>query len=189
MLKEFFAVIQNYDFDLLYVIQNLRCEFLDAFFLAVTSIAGNYGHIWVVLGLVLLIFKKTRACGIAILLSYGLVFLTGQLLLKDLIARPRPCTLNETVQLIVSRPTSFSCPSTHTAWAFGAVTAVFAFGKKWGFAALVPALIIAFSRLYLFVHFPTDVFLGAVLGILCGVIAVLIVKAVKKKMVPAANAA
>ena len=181
MLNDLFIIIQRLDFDILYVIQSLRCEVLDRLFLAVTDIAGNYGHLWIALGLVLLIFRKTRACGVTVLASYALVFLTGQLLLKDLIARPRPCQLDEAVQLIVSRPSSYSCPSTHSAWAFAAATAVFMFKKRWGLAVLIPALVVAFSRLYLFVHFPTDVLLGALLGILCGVIAALIVKAVCKK--------
>ena len=185
MLNELYIFIERIDFDILYAIQQLRCGFLDGFFKAVTGIAGNWGHIWIILGVLLLIFRKTRACGAAVLVSYGLVFLAGQLVLKDLIARPRPCHIDEAVRLIIDRPSSFSCPSTHTAWAFGAVAAVFAFSKKWGSVTLIPALIIAFSRLYLFVHFPTDVLFGVVLGALCGIVSALIVKALQKRFVSA----
>ena len=156
------------DFSILYAIQTLRCGWLDSLILFVTKAAGSYGQCWVVLAAVLLIFKKTRKCGITMLLSYGLVYLLGQYGLKDLIARPRPCHLDRTVELIVSRPFSYSCPSTHSAWAFAAAASVFLYHKNWGLVVGAAALIIAFSRLYLFVHFPTDVLFGAVLGIVCG---------------------
>lgn len=116
------------------------------------------------------------------LVSYGLVFLTGQLILKDLIARPRPCHIDEAIELIVKKPSSFSCPSTHSAWAFAAATAIFMHHKKAGIGVYVLAAIIGFSRLYLFVHFPTDVLFGAVLGALCGLASVKLVNFVWKKV-------
>ena len=180
-MEEFFATLQAREFDLLYMIRtNLQCPFMDDFVKALSKIAGNYGHLWVVLGIVLLIFRKTRKAGFSVLLSYALVYLTGQLGLKDLIARERPCSIDTAVQLIVSRPSSYSCPSTHTAWAFAAATAVFMHKKSWGLLLCIPAAVIGFSRLYLFVHFPTDVLLGAVLGILMGVLAAVTVRAVSK---------
>ena len=73
--------------------------------------------------------------------------------------------------LLVDRPSSSSFPSTHSAWAFGAATAVFMQHKKSGIAAFIAAALIAFSRMYLFLHFPTDVLAGIVLGIALGVLA------------------
>lgn len=183
-------VIKGFDFDILNTIQsNLRCEALDDFFTVLTKIAGNYGHLWLALALVLLIFRKTRRCSFAILLSYALVFVLGQFVLKDLIARVRPCNDGDAVQafveslkMITTLPTSYSCPSTHSAWAFAAATSVFMFRKRWGLVVLIPALAIAFSRLYLYVHFPTDVLFGAVLGILMGIAASVTVKAIAKKV-------
>ena len=64
----------NIDFNILYAIQNIRTPFLDKFFVTVTSIPGNLGQMWVVLGIVLLIFKKTRKCGLTIILSYLMVY-------------------------------------------------------------------------------------------------------------------
>ena len=170
------------DFSILYGIQNIRCDFLDQSVLVLSKIAGDYGHLWLIAGVLLCIFKKTRKSGIAVLVSYGLVFLTGQLLLKDLIARPRPCHLDETIELIVKRPSSFSCPSTHSAWAFAAATAVFMHHRKPGIGVYALAAIIGFSRLYLFVHVPTDVLFGAALGVFCGFAAVKLVDAVWKKV-------
>lgn len=174
--------MQAFEFGILYAIQNIHSAFLDKFILAVTNITGSYGQLWVVLAAVLLIFKKTRKMGFTILLSYGLVYLFGQLILKDLIARARPCQIDQTVELLVARPSSFSCPSTHSAWAFAAAASVFAWNKKYGLLVGIPALLVAFGRLYLFVHFPTDVLFGIALGILSAFIAYKIVKAIAEKI-------
>ena len=170
------------DFDILYAIQNLRCGFLDTLMVLLTNIVGSYGYLWIAVAAVLCIFKKTRRTGITVLVSYILVFLVGQFVLKDLIARVRPCIIDQSVELLVSRPTSYSCPSTHTAWSFGAATAIFLYHKRAGIAAFVLAAIIGFSRLYLFVHFPTDVLAGVVLGIAAGFGAYYLVRFVSGKI-------
>lgn len=157
------------EFSFLYAIP--RTAVLDSFFLAVTKIAGSYGQLWVIVAAVLLVFKKTRKAGVAVLLAYAAVFLIGQYGLKNLVSRPRPCQIDLDFALLVDRPSSSSFPSTHSAWAFGAATAVFMQHKKSGIAAFIAAALIAFSRMYLFLHFPTDVLAGIVLGIALGVLA------------------
>ena len=157
------------EFSFLYAIP--RTAVLDGFFLAVTNIAGSYGQLWVIVAAVLMIFKKTRKAGVAVLFAYAAVFLIGQYGLKNLISRPRPCQIDLDFTLLVSRPSSSSFPSTHSAWAFGAATAIFMQHKKAGVAAFIAAALIAFSRLYLFLHFPTDVLAGIALGIALGVLA------------------
>ena len=171
----------NIDFNILYAIQNIRNPFLDKFFVTITSIPGNYGQMWVVLGIILLIFKKTRKCGITIILSYLIVYGLGQYVLKDLIARPRPCHIDQTIELLISRPSSYSCPSTHSGWAFAAATSVFLYNKKIGIPVIVFAFLVAFSRLYLFVHFPSDVLFGTVLGIGFAILSKLIIGKIIKK--------
>ena len=173
------------DFKILYALQSIRTPFLDSLWLFITNMAGSMGEFWLIVGALLLIFRKTRKWGFSVLLSYALVFVVGQFVLKDLIARPRPCHLDETIQLLVSRPSSYSCPSTHTAWAFGAAASLFMNNKKAGIGACVAAALIGFSRMYLFVHFPTDVLAGVALGILMGLIAAFAInkaaKAIKSK--------
>ena len=71
-----------------------RTQILDSIFLLITKIAGSYGQLWVVVGLALLIPKKTRWTGIAVLISYVGVYLFGQMILKNLISRPRPCQVD-----------------------------------------------------------------------------------------------
>ena len=154
------------EFSFLYGIP--RGAVLDAFFLGVTKIAGSYGQFWVVIALLLLIFKKTRRAGVAVLIAYIGVFLLGQYGLKNLISRPRPCQIDTAFPLLVSRPSSSSFPSTHSAWAFGGATTIFLQHRKAGIAAYAAAVLIGFSRLYLFLHFPTDVLFGAGMGVALG---------------------
>lgn len=157
------------EFSILYSIP--RTELLDRFFLLITGITGDYGQLWLVLGLILIIFKKTRQTGVAVVVSYLAVFVFGQLLLKNLIDRPRPCQIDQAFQLLVTRPTSSSFPSSHSGFAFGAATAVFMKYKKAGFILLILAALSAYSRMYLFLHFPTDVLTGVALGIFFGITA------------------
>ena len=145
-----------------------RTQMLDTFFLIITKIAGSYGQLWIAVGAALLIPKKTRQTGIAVLISYLGVFVFGQFILKNLFNRPRPCHIDQSFELLVKRPTSSSFPSTHSAWAFGAATAIFMRFKKPGIVAFIIAALIAFSRMYLFLHFPTDVLCGIIFGIILG---------------------
>ena len=159
-----------------------RTQILDSIFLIITKIAGSYGQLWVVVGLALLIPKKTRWTGIAVLISYVGVYIFGQMILKNLISRPRPCQVDQAFEMLVARPSSSSFPSTHSAWAFAAATAIFMKYKKAGIAAFVVAALIAFSRMYMFLHYPTDVLCGIVFGIILGIVADKICDIVKKRI-------
>lgn len=128
------------------------------------DLVGSLGQVWIVVGMVLLAIPKTRKCGAAVILSYMVSFLIGNEWLKDLIARPRPCAVDDTVLLIV-KPGSFSCPSVHTYLAFSSAMAIYYHYKKVGIGVFMFAALVGFSRMYFFVHYPTDVLLGAVLGI------------------------
>ena len=159
-----------------------RTQILDSIFLIITKIAGSYGQLWVVVGLALLIPKKTRWTGIAVLISYVGVYIFGQMILKNLISRPRPCQVDQAFEMLVARPSSSSFPSTHSAWAFAAATAIFMKYKKAGIAAFVVAALIAFSRMYMFLHYPTDVLCGIVFGIILGIVADKLCDIVKKRI-------
>ena len=167
------------EFSFLYAIP--RTEVLDSFFLGLTRVAGSYGQLWLIIAALLLIFKGTRKAGISVLIAYMAVYLLGQIILKQLISRPRPCQIDQAFALLVARPSSSSFPSTHSAWAFGAATAIFMRHRKLGAAAYAVAALIAFSRMYMFLHFPTDVLFGTALGIALGVLAHWITKALWKR--------
>ncbi len=151
------------EFSILYWIQGLRRPLLDSFMVAVTSL-GNVGWFWILTGTILFCMKKTRRCGAAVLLSLAAGFLAGNCLLKHAVGRSRPCWIDESIVLLIANPDDFSFPSGHTLASFEAAVSIFLCRRRWGIAALVLACLISFSRLYLFVHFPTDVLAGAVLG-------------------------
>jgi len=167
------------EFSFLYAIP--RTQVLDSFFLGLTRVAGSYGQLWLIIAALLLIFKGTRKAGISVVIAYLAVYLLGQIVLKQLISRPRPCQIDQTFAMLVARPSSSSFPSTHSAWAFGAATAIFMQHRKLGAAAYAVAALIAFSRMYMFLHFPTDVLFGTALGIALGVLAHWITKALWKR--------
>lgn len=148
---------------LFWIRENLTCPFLDAVMPVISSLA-RHGELWIGLAVVLLCFPKTRRVGLTVGLALIIGYLTGNLLLKNVVARTRPYDLAG-VDIIVNRLSDFSFPSGHTLCSFEAATAVWLYHRKWGVAALSLATVIAFSRLYLFVHYPTDVLAGAVMGV------------------------
>lgn len=173
--------ILNIDFSILNFIQEfIKNAFLDPVMLVV-SYAGEAGAIWILLGIALLFFRKTRAAGVTLLAALAIYGLVGELGLKHLIARPRPFLINTDAIVNGHAPSSYSFPSGHSGTSFAAVTVLFAMiKKKWvGALALVLASVIAFSRLYNYVHYPSDVLCGILLGVLTGLIVVFIIKKTK----------
>lgn len=134
---------------------------------------GDSGAIWIILALVLLVLgKKEKATGAQVLLALLFSLLFCNLILKNAVGRIRPCDLNAAVELLIPRPADASFPSGHTSASFAAATVLLLTKWKGRWAALVLAGLIAFSRLYLYVHFPTDVLGGLVLGVICGLLSV-----------------
>lgn len=158
------AWLTKLDFSVLYAIQDaLKCGFLDFLMPKITAL-GNFGIIWILVGAVLLCTKKYRRYGVLLLIGLALGFLTGNVILKHAVARPRPCWLDTGVPLLIGVPKDYSFPSGHTlASVIGAVILTGA-DRRFAPAAIPLAVLIAFSRLYLFVHFPSDVLAAVVLG-------------------------
>ena len=139
--------------------ENLSCGFLDLFMPAVSAL-GNGGAVWLLSAVCLLCTRKYRRQGVILLAGLAVGVLVGNMCLKNLIARSRPCWLNDSVFMLISVPTDYSFPSGHTlASAIGA-TVLTKTNRRFGWAAIPLAAIIAFSRLYLFVHFPSDILAG-----------------------------
>ena len=167
--------IQSMDHSVLtWIITHLRETWLTPIVTFVTSL-GNAGAIWILLSLILLIRPKTRRCGLAMLAALLLGVLVGNLALKNIIARPRPFAAYTDIVPLVIPMDPYSFPSGHTLSSFCAATACFAYHRKAGAACSILALLIGLSRLYIGVHYPTDVLGGMVLGIILGLISACIV--------------
>ena len=158
------------DWGILYWIQaHLTCPFLDAVMPKFTLL-GDAGIIWILAAVALLCTKKYRRQGAVLLLGLLCGLLVGNVCLKHLVARPRPCWLDESVPLLIASPTDYSFPSGHTLSSTISATILTKTDHRFGYAAIPMAALLAFSRLYLFVHFPSDVLAGAVLGLVIGVV-------------------
>ena len=165
----FSLLAEGFDLPILdWIAANLSCPFLDTVMPLITAL-GDAGIFWMVMAAILLLFKPTRRVG----LGMGIAMLMGLLLcnltLKPLCQRPRPYdyqyeAFGKLIPLIIERQHDFSFPSGHTIASFEAAGVIVLNNKKWGIAALVLACLIAFSRLYLYVHYPTDVLVSIVLG-------------------------
>ena len=147
----------NLEFWILDGIQTLRTPAGDVLMPFITSF-GNGGVIWIVLTVILLLIPKTRKTGLILGAALILDGILCNLLLKNLMRRIRPCDINDAVRLLIPYPSDYSFPSGHTAVSFAAASALYFAGEKYLWkAALVLAAFIAFSRMYLYVHYPTDI--------------------------------
>ena len=166
---------------LLFIQQYLRNDMFNWFWKGITFL-GDGGWFWIVLGLGLLIPRKTRKAGIAALLALVLGALITNLGLKKLVARIRPYDSVEGLVPLVARLKDYSFPSGHTCASFACATVYYKLHPgKWGKAALILAVLIALSRLYVGVHYPTDVLAGGIVGWISAVAALGIVRRYEKK--------
>ena len=163
-----------------FIRETFSTRFLDVFFSTITRFA-DHGIGWIVLSVLLIAFKKTRKMGISMGLALIIGYITGNMFLKNVIGRVRPYDFAGNVDLLVDRLSDFSFPSGHTLCSFEGAFAVFIRNKKWGIAAIVFAFLIALSRLYLYVHYPSDVLVGALMGIAIAYLASFIVDKAAKK--------
>ncbi len=155
---------------------NAVCDFI----LPIITHLGDAGLFWIALAVIFLIFKKTRRLGISMAFALIIDLLCCNIVLKPLVQRIRPFDLNEQMKesiiaLINSKlPADYSFPSGHTAASFASAFALVFKKSKFAIPALILAAIIAFSRLYLYIHYPTDVLVGIVVGLIAGYLGSLI---------------
>lgn len=129
--------ITNIDLRLLnWIHEHLACSFLD-FLMPKITFLGNGGLIWIAAAIIMIFFKKYRKIGIMIGTGLSAGVIIGNILLKNLIARERPCWINETVQMLISTPQDYSFPSGHTLSSFVAATIIMHHDKRLGIAAYV----------------------------------------------------
>ncbi|MDT8716495.1 phosphatase PAP2 family protein [Clostridium sp. 19966] len=149
-----------------YIDKHFKNPILDRIMPVVTSL-GNFGVIWIAVSLMLLENKSYRFEGIMLMSSLLLTTIMGEGIIKHIVKRSRPFTEIVDEKLLIARPVTYSFPSGHSASSFAAAS-IFVNMNNWiSSIAVMIAILIAFSRLYLKVHYPLDVFSGILLGILC----------------------
>lgn len=168
------------ELDFLLTLQQLHNPILNRVMVMITSL-GNVGWLFIVIGIVLLCKKSTRKQGFHVLLALIISVIVCNVFLKDLVARARPCWLMPEIELLIHMPKDYSFPSGHTSASFAAAVALGVYNRKMGILMYVLAFLIAFSRMYLFVHFPTDVLGGAVTGTISAIIAGVVIKRLEQR--------
>lgn len=154
--------VTKIDFAILDFIQDyLKCGFLDWLMPRISAL-GNSGLIWILIAVAFLFTKNYRKQGVVLAVGLIVGFLIGNVTLKPLIARMRPSWINTGIELLIKNPMDYSFPSGHTLSSFIAAILITLNNKKLGFLVLPLAALIAFSRMYLYVHYPSDI-LGAII--------------------------
>lgn len=150
------------------LLQKIHHPILDSIMVFITRL-GDMGMIWILLAIILFLFPKTRKVGVILVIALCINIILCNGLLKHIIARVRPCDINTSISLLITRPTDFSFPSGHTSASFTTVMVLYlVHEKKLWKTSLIVACLIAFSRMYLYVHYPSDIIGGIIIGSLCG---------------------
>ena len=172
-ILSFFA--EHFDLPILdWIAAHLQCAFLD-FLMPLITVLGDAGIFWIAVAVVLLLIPKYRKAGLSMGLSLLIGLVVCNIILKPLVGRIRPYDyqlihFGRTIELLVATPHDYSFPSGHTIASFEACTVLMLGDKRLGIPATLLAILIAFSRLYLYVHYPTDVIFSIFAGILFGIL-------------------
>lgn len=185
MLELLNTLAINFDLPILDWIQaHLQCGFLD-FIMPIITLFGDGGVFWIACSVILLFFPKYRKAGLTMGLALVMGLLVCNITIKPLVGRPRPVDFIQAKNLQALIPANviimhdFSFPSGHTIASFEASVALLMYSKKLGIPALILGILVSLSRLYLYVHYPSDVLVSVVLGTLFALIAYAIMKNVK----------
>lgn len=152
-----------WELDVLRWFDSIYGPVLDPIMVGITYSATS-GLVWFVLGFLMTCSRRWRRCGVSVIVSVIAAYVVVDLILKPLVCRDRPFDVSD-FDLLVPAPDSWSFPSGHTASAFAGATALLIHSRRWGAVAMAYAILVGVSRLYLCVHWPTDVVVGAIVGI------------------------
>ena len=153
----------NWELSCLNALQNFSNPVIDKLMIILSTL-GNAGVIWILFAILLLITKRHRKLGIQVIIAMMITFIIGNLILKNVIHRPRPYVVDPMLIPRVVKPLEYSFPSGHTMNGVTAALTMYFGEKRIGIPALILAVLIAFSRIYNLVHFPTDIIGGIVIG-------------------------
>jgi undecaprenyl-diphosphatase len=177
----FSFLAENFDLPILrWIASNLHSAFGDAV-MPIVTLLGDAGIFWIAMAAILLFIPKTRKIGLGMGLALVMGLLVCNVTMKPLMQRIRPYDyqlqhFQKVIPLLIEAQHDFSFPSGHTIASFEACTVLMLNNKKMGIPALILAILIAFSRMYLYVHYPTDVIASVILGTAFALIGVWVVK-------------
>lgn len=168
---------------LMFLQESVRNPILNSIMIFITTL-GDGGFIWIAATIVLLIPRKTRKVGIMSAVALLGSLIINNNIIKNLVQRPRPFVTFTDLRILIPTPSEFSFPSGHTSSSFAAAAVFYRFfPKRLGIPAIVLAGLIGFSRLYVGVHYPTDVLAGVIMGILLSYLAEYLVMFFEKKII------
>lgn len=161
--------IKTIDDRILFNIKRLHRQKLNKLMIVITKL-GNNGMIWFTIAIPFILNKEYRNIGVKMILALLLSGFIGEILIKHIVARVRPSSFLLQEELLIKEPITYSFPSGHTSSSFAASCILASYFGPLSIPAFIFAVLMGFSRLYLRVHYPTDVLAGAVLGALCSLI-------------------
>lgn len=164
-MVKFFKAIDNKG--LKYISEKCQNRTFDKM-MPIITMMGNLGVIWFVISSLMFLKVEYRIIGIGVILAVALTTIIGEGIIKHIVRRSRPFQDKEE-KLLINKPITYSFPSGHTASSFAALAVFLQMNGKLGLIVSPIATLIAFSRIYLKVHYPTDVIFGMVLGFTCGI--------------------
>ena len=175
VIQKLFEALSLAEGNALLLIQEfLRFPILTDIMLFITKL-GDKGLVWIVIGVVLLFPRKTRRAALLSLVSLLCAHLLCNEVLKDYVGRIRPYEVIQGLNILIGAPADYSFPSGHAMTSFAAAIVYFRHQpRRLGVPMLTLACLIAFSRLYIGVHYPSDVIIGAILGTIIAAVFVLI---------------
>lgn len=161
------SLIQKLDNYILYAIKKyVQNKYLDILMTIITAM-GNLGLIWIIIAVVLLLDKPYRLIGYMVIFTLIVSTIVGEGIIKHIVRRVRPCNQQNNVSLLIRRPISYSFPSGHTVSSFATAEVLSMYFTQYKLTFMAIAFLIALSRLYLYVHYPSDIIAGIIVGILC----------------------
>lgn len=167
MYLNIFKRINIFDNYILCEIKNhIQNKYLDRLMPVVTSM-GNLGFVWIIIAVALILDKPYRAIGNIVILTLIISTIVGEGIIKHIVRRVRPCNHKNNVNPLIAKPISYSFPSGHTLSSFAVAEILSMYFSQYKFVFMGIAFLIGLSRLYLYVHYPTDVIAGMIIGIFC----------------------
>jgi undecaprenyl-diphosphatase len=160
---------------LCFIKKHVHNKYLDILMPIITSM-GNLGAIWIIIASIISLSNIHRLIGYIIMLTLIIGTILGEGIIKNIVRRIRPCNKHNNVSLLISRPLSYSFPSGHTLSSFAASEMLSINYPQYRFIFMVIAFLIALSRIYLYVHYPTDIIAGIILGILCSKLTLMVLQ-------------